>query len=436
MLVKLTVANFRSIAEPVTFSMEADKDANYAIATGASAAPHLLRTAAVYGANGSGKSNLLAAFATVQTLVSGDVIARPDPDEGLLGFYCPFQFDEELRHSPTSFDVVFLASDGSGEDALFNYMISYNAERIIEERLFVRTIKPRSRDRILLDRVWNQSTSKYDYEFGPSIEGPKERWIAETNETLPFLTVAAKSRAKEFSAAYLWWNRVHLITSDYRNYRRVRSSSRAYWGRGRRVAPTGIMLRHGSITPELVSSFLSRLDVRVSRIEVKDRQEAEGFGIDVQLVSPDRAGRDVALSLVDESEGTRKLFELASSWIFALRRGSILLVDELQNGLHPKALLALIELFKSPEVNTKKAQLVITSHDVTLLKYLKRDEVWFTDKRSDGSTELFSLLEYRTQVREESAFDRQYLEGRFGGVPLIDNIDEFADILHGQRELF
>ncbi len=277
MLVKFTVANFRSIAEPVTFSMEADKDSDYAIATGASAAPRLLRTAAIYGANGSGKSNLLGAFSTVQTLIMGDVVSRPDPDEGLLGYYCPFQFDEELRRGPTSFDVVFLTSDGSGDDALFNYRISYNAERIIEERLFVRTIKPRSRDRILLDRVWNENTDKYDYDFGPSIEGPKEKWIFETNETLPFLTVAAKSRAKEFSAAYLWWNRVHLITSDYRSYRRTRLSSRTYYGRVRRVLPTELMIQRGSITPELVSSFLSRLDVRVSRIEVKDRQESEGI---------------------------------------------------------------------------------------------------------------------------------------------------------------
>jgi len=282
-------------------------------------------------------------------------------------------------------------------------------------------------------RVWDVAKKIYDYEF----EGPKEKWIAETNETLPLLTVAAKSRAKEFVAAYLWWNSVNFITTDGRVRGRMRmlGSARSPIFITRRS--TGHMIQRGEISPELVSSFLSRLDVRVSRIEVRDRQNPEGFvSIDVRLVSPDRSGQDVGLALENESEGTRKLFVLAASWISALRAGAILFVDELQNGLHPKALLALLELFKNPKVNKKNAQLVITSHDVTLLKYLERDEIWFTDKRLDGSTELFSLLEYKTQVREASAFDRQYLEGRFGGVPLINDVDEFAEILHGQTELF
>jgi uncharacterized protein len=433
MLVKFTIENFRSIAEPVTFSMEADKGSGHAVATGASAAPHLLRTAAIYGANGSGKSNLFAAFATLQSLVWGDVVSRPDPDEGLLSYYSPFQFDESLRNSPTTFDVVFL-SFWDGEGTIFNYRISFNAERIVEERLFARSSRPRSRDRTLLVRVWDATRKDYDYDF----EGPKEKWISETNETLPLLTVAAKSRAKEFTAAYLWWNSVNFITTDSRAHRRMRPSVRSSFSASRRrLMPTELMIRRGAISPKLVSSFLSRLDVRVSRIEVKDRQAPEGFiSIDVQLVSPDRSGHEVGLALENESEGTRKLFVLAASWISALRTGAILFVDELQNGLHPKALLALLELFENPKVNKKNAQLVITSHDVTLLKYLERDEIWFTDKRSDGSTELFSLLEYKTQVREASAFDRQYLEGRFGGVPLIDDVDEFAEILHGQPELF
>ncbi len=296
MLVKFTVENFRSIAEPVTFSMEADKETDNAIATGASAAPHLLRVAAIYGANGSGKSNLLAAFTTVQTLVWGEIVSRPDPDEGLLGYYSPFQFDEVLRQSPTTFDIVYLASDSGSDEILFNYRLSFNGERIIEEHLFARNNKPRSRDRTLLARIWNEEKRNYDYDFSPSIESAKDKWISETNETLPFLTVAAKSRAREFTAAYLWWNKLSLITNDSRYYRRIRSS-RAHPSRLTRGLPTEIMIRRGVITPELVSTFLSRLDVRVSRIEL--REEAEGF-LEVQLVSPDRSGHEVALSLANQ----------------------------------------------------------------------------------------------------------------------------------------
>ena len=109
-------------------------------------------------------------------------------------------------------------------------------------------------------------------------------------------------------------------------------------------------IKHGTITRELISSFLSRLDVRVSRIEL--REEAEGF-VDVKLVSLDRSGHGVALSLANESDGTRKLFALATLVDNGLASRFDPLLDELQNGLHPKALLALLELFKSPKIDVR-----------------------------------------------------------------------------------
>src|SRR3546814_6808513 len=101
---------------------------------------------------------------------------------------CSSDLDRNLRTQPTEFDIVFLAEVGDGTSAIFNYQLSYNADRICEERLFSRTTKPRARDRELFTRKWNSESGQYDFTFGPSALGSKELWMSEANETLPLLT--------------------------------------------------------------------------------------------------------------------------------------------------------------------------------------------------------------------------------------------------------
>ena len=315
MLVEFSITNFRSIAETVTFSMEAAKERNSAIATNAAFAPHLLRIAAIFGANGSGKTNVLLALANVQALVRGEFALRPDPDEGLQAYFSPFIFDKDLRNAPTQFDIVFLAKELHEEETLFNYKISYNFDRIIEEHLIARSAKPRSRDRVLFERVWSEVDHKYEYNFGSSVEGPKDKFVPDANETLPLLTVLGKSRTKEFVQAYLWLVRLQIITNVRRIFFR-----RPFLSPGS-ITSTQRMLRRDEQSAELISSFLSHLDVRVTRIDVREQTSDAHTRTEVQLVSPDRSGEEVGLPLEAESEGTRKLFELAGAWISALRNG-------------------------------------------------------------------------------------------------------------------
>src|SRR3546814_6490373 len=101
----------------------------------------------------------MAAY-VLQRLLSGEITARPDPDEGLGRYYEPFVFDRNLRTQPTEFDIVFLAEVGDGTSAIFNYQLSYNADRICVERLFSRTTKPRARDRELFTRKWNSESGR------------------------------------------------------------------------------------------------------------------------------------------------------------------------------------------------------------------------------------------------------------------------------------
>jgi hypothetical protein len=130
----------------------------------------------------------------------------------------------------------------------------------------------------------------------------------------------------------------------------------------------------------------------------------------------------VPISLDDESDGTQRYFRLAGPCLNALAAGATLLVDELNNNLHPVLCRRLIELFLSPEHNPKGAQLVFTTHDTSLLDHslFRRDQIWFTEKDARGGTNLYPLSDYK--VRLDEALQKGYLAGRYGAVPLIGRL--------------
>jgi AAA15 family ATPase/GTPase len=142
-------------------------------------------------------------------------------------------------------------------------------------------------------------------------------------------------------------------------------------------------------------------------------------------------GGSVDLGFEDESAGTRVWLALAAYVISGITLGSLIMVDEVDSSLHPKLSAALIQMFKDPSINKNGAQLVFTSHDVSLLGslidegILDRDEVWFTEKDRAGATTLFPLTDF--QPRRGENFERAYLQGRYGAVPFVD-IDELRGL--------
>ncbi len=123
----------------------------------------------------------------------------------------------------------------------------------------------------------------------------------------------------------------------------------------------------------------------------------------------------------DESAGTQTWFRLIGPTLAALRRGGILLFDEIDASLHPRLSVRLLELFQDTKVNPLGAQLIFTSHDTSLLNHLNRDEVWLTEKGATGSTELTALADYGgDKVRRSLNLEHAYLQGRFGAVPELD----------------
>jgi hypothetical protein len=125
-----------------------------------------------------------------------------------------------------------------------------------------------------------------------------------------------------------------------------------------------------------------------------------------------------------ESQGTMAWFNLMGPVLESLENGSVLVIDELDAKLHPVLSAKLLGLFESEEINKKNAQLIFSSHDTSLLNHLNRDEVWLTEKDSEGVTSLNALAEFSgNRVRKSQNLERGYLHGRFGAVPEMDQID-------------
>ena len=139
-------------------------------------------------------------------------------------------------------------------------------------------------------------------------------------------------------------------------------------------------------------------------------------------------GKTYQLNINQESDGTQKLFNVLPLVLIALNEGRLLVIDELDAKLHPKLLKFIIMLFKNPEINTKNAQIVFTSHDVSTMKssVFRIDEIYFACKLDDESSDLYSLYEMRDEsgnhIHPSAAFDKQYLEGRYGADPYFRNI--------------
>jgi AAA15 family ATPase/GTPase len=187
-----------------------------------------------------------------------------------------------------------------------------------------------------------------------------------------------------------------------------------------------------------VVQFFNSFDESISGFDIKrivDENSRNGEDIDGESYQINAKHKminsdDVALiPLQDESNGTLEMFALFPSIQEALNNGSVLFVDELNTKLHPLLVRNVILTFANPEINTKNAQLIFTTHDSWQLanNLLRRDEIWFTEKDSDGVSSLYSLADFvddgGAKIRKDASYEKNYLLGKYGAIPSLKTID-------------
>lgn len=388
----------------------------------------VLPVAGVFGANGSGKSNVLKAMDDMRGHVLHSFRAG-SPTGGLSR--CPFLLDRAGRKEPSRFEVDLVL-----EGVRHEYGFSLDDERVREEWAYR---YPHGKAMRLFHR-WGD-----DVELG-STERVKGRAVIELlRPNALFLSTAASANHPVLLPIYAWFTRnLRLAEAESRQLRQALTTQlldddtrRAQVLALLRAADLGIT---GAKKYELDPVMRERLQ-RAVRIIAGQEGEPDGTDegpsfdqLGVRLIHRGASG-EVELDARDESLGTLVWFGLVGPVIEALADGAVLLADELDASLHPALVAELIRLFQDPKSNPRRAQLVFNSHDASILgdststRLLGRDQIWFTDKRADGSTRLYPLSDL--DPRKEEAVGRRYLAGRYGAVPILSRqeFDTSAELI-------
>ncbi|MEU7002483.1 ATP-binding protein [Nonomuraea sp. NPDC046570] len=415
MLLRFRVANHRSIRDEQTLSFMAVPR------RGEPKQLSTVRAAGVYGANASGKSNVLDAL---RWMISAVQVSHRqwDPAGGIPHRH--FKLSATGADTPSFYELDFLH-----ENVRYSYGFEVNGSQVLAEWL---NSFPHGRTRKLFDR-----SGPGEIDFGRGLVGETERIRRLTRPNSLYLSCAASNNHPLLSSLHEHLTSHVLFAQHGEHDEKVRLLLAKTLLADPAIAPTmNQLLRIADLGLEAAEIVEVPLPPRSEEIlqHLSTIEDLGPFPPDTldELRKEIRLRRPGghALRLREESAGTRVWLSLLGHSLAALGSGGMLVADEIDSNLHPLLSSTLIRMFKDPVVNRTNAQLLFASHDTTLLgsmlddQILERDEVWFTEKDESGATRLYSLAEF-TPRRDENV-ERGYLQGRYGAVPYLsfDNIRE------------
>lgn len=396
----------------------------------------LLRAAAIYGANASGKTNVTKALAYMQ----GAVLAsqRQWSPEGPIPRY-PFLLDPAEKSWPSSFEVDILAND-----TRFTYGFSLNDTEVETEWLDAYPITKGP----LKKQMWFRRERKI-FRFGKKLGGDNRAIERLTRPNSLFLSAAAQNNHQALLPVYKWFaEKLACVPKERAAFRNqtielcqdpdlkplvikmIQSADLGVINLDVRevdwfTLPPGMDEDQKAMTEEFYASvrkFMGRLAEKDEGI-VRSWEKRKV----VSLIHRSSSEAGVPLAEEDESDGTLAFLGLLGPILSATASGGIVCVDEIDVSLHPLLVLAMVRLFNDPERNPLKAQIIFTTHDTNVLdkSSLRRDQVWFTEKDEQGGTHLYPLTDFRPRKNEN--LERGYLQGRYGAIPFVGSTYLFSD---------
>ena len=461
MLIRFRARNFRSLKEEQELSLVASslKDSPEAVTQVKGLDLGLVRVAAIYGANASGKSNVIKALAYMSSAVQNS--QRQWAPEGPIPRE-PFLLDPQSKLDPSSFEVDLLL-DG----VRFHYGFTLNDREILEEWLdaYPAGTKP------IRKQMWFTRKGKA-FNFGNKLGGDNRAIERLTRPNSLFVSAAAQNNHEALLPIYRWFsNGFGYVPRDRKSARDVAAQMcvedafRVGLLLTLQAADLGIVglevteaLRtkraHRDARPrppevpevlQEVGTFLERVESQLNSVEseldsvVLRLKERMGKAFEVQnkmllLAHRGAAGGSLAFERESESEGTVAFLGLLGPSFQALRLGRSLCVDELDASLHPLLALEIVRLFNDPKLNPRGAQIVFTTHDTNILDRasLRRDQIWFTEKDAEGGTHLYPLTDFKPRKNEN--LEHGYLQGRYGAVPFISSPGFLAKLHQDKAE--
>lgn len=404
MLIRFSFKNFKSFKNENCLDMEATslKEHEYNVAKTENG--EYLKVSAIYGANASGKTNVLQAFGYMRNkILITDDSEKNSPTEKNVFTYM-------INNDPISLEVEIFAKNNK----IYKYGFEILEDKIISEWLFEKRI---NRFYPILDRN--------DKEVIIKKEKKLEKFNVDTS--ILFLNVYTKLNAdnEDFNNVYNWFvNSIYLDLGNplFENTINNRISLKILSD-----------LRYKKELIKFIKTFDSGIvGIKVTPDSVEAVKNNNGV-VKIELIHNGKDGIIKALPLELESNGTRKMFHLFDFFMDALKNGMVLFVDELDAKLHPLLTRYIINLFHNSETNKGNGQLIYSTHDTVNLNKdtFRRDEIWFAEKDKDGISEIYALSDYILEddkntgkkVRNDATYNKDYLTGRYGAIPVLEEFD-------------
>ncbi|MCL2046226.1 MAG: ATP-binding protein [Oscillospiraceae bacterium] len=400
MLCQFTVKNFRCFRDEATLDMQATSitENENTLITDIDGEKYL-PLAVIYGPNGAGKSTVLSALYSLLIKIMRPVCALTcDNFECSDKSFCsnqsinipiePFAFDKVSKNLPTEYELFFRTDLKE-----YQYQISIKKSKIVNEALYHK----------------KKLSSRYTNVFvreGKNIElrgSLKNYDTSALSDNLPLLSylIITHSRNATIKDIFKWLE----SKIDFRNYG---------------VPRTEAEVALDDNAKPLVLNMLKEMDIDIDDYRIVSGDNEDDGSIEV-YTSHIVDGNRTELSLLEESNGTIKIFGLLPYLARSILNGTTLLIDELDAKLHPFLLEYIISLYNNPSINKNGAQLIFTSHDLTTMNSdcFRRDEVWYVAKNNQGAAKLYSLVEF---ARKDAKYDKQYIEGKYGACPYLKRI--------------
>ena len=395
MLCQFSFQNFRSYRSETTLDFQAAALPEFRETLISSKhVTDLLPVNVVYGPNGGGKSNLLAALACVISTVVSPVLQLGKTRRAFVLQQkvpvVPFRFDDVSSKEPTEFRLFFREKDSE-----YGYYLAWKDGAIYAESLYRKALSGK-KPAMIFEREADA------IELGYSIR--KQSINRSVNPKMPYLSfLAINYDIPAITEAMQWFE--GCIIQSY----------------ARPSVDAALSFLRTADTKKALIEALNDMDIDITDFRLDEQSH--------QLYTMRRIGASsYELSFDEESDGTQKLITALPVLLLALSEGRMVIIDELDAKLHPKLLRYVIQMFQNREINRHGSQLLFTSHDMYTMKntVFRRDEIWFAAENHEHESELYSLYEIRGEdhqrIKNTAAYDKQYREGRYGADPYLSNL--------------
>lgn len=390
MFIAFRFKNFTSYKEEAYFNMTAIKSFKELLETNVITTARdfsLLKTAAIYGSNGGGKSNFMRAISLMGRLIrlSYYESLKKDEERGRTDYY--FKLSNQTEGSPTLFEITFLSNN-----LIYRYGFEIKGFEIVSEWLY----KKNGKEVRLFEREGSYfSIHKTDFPDG-------QKYKNNVNSNVLFSSYLAQNNSKDIQPLLHFFMNTNVVSGlDNSFYNNI--TKKLY----NELPKFKIWLSYAL-------RFLEISQIGISKegnfLTFHNKYDENSFIIE-----------SVPFAIEEESDGTQKLIYLLGAVYDTLLNGKVLFIDELDSKLHPNLSRKLLQLFQ--EFNRKGAQFIFTAHDVNLLDkdILRRDQIWFVDRDRFGASQLYSLSDFDAKVvRNTSDFRKKYLDSTFGAAESID----------------